>query len=172
MMRSWFAFRRKLWKAGDPATGAARRGFDFGKLDSDNLKVKAISRLPLNSLRVCEAVARLKSMSRAAEALNVQPSAVSMQMKNLTAYIGLPLVVSAGRGLELTKHGESLLPSVLSGLGQIEERILAMRRTARAQPFTLSVLPGFLHLWLHPRLARFEAAHPQFKLRIVASREH
>jgi LysR family transcriptional regulator, glycine cleavage system transcriptional activator len=135
------------------------------------MKAKAVARLPLNALRVFEAVARLKSMTRAAEALNVQRSAVSMQMKNLGEYIGVPLVVKAGRTVELTVHGETLLPSVLSGLAQIEETIVALRRAARGQPFTLSVLPAFLHLWLHPRLPGLEAAHPSLRLRIVSSRD-
>src|SRR4249919_2995561 len=115
--------------------------------------MKAFPRLPLNALRVFEAVARLRSMTRAAEALDVQPSAVSMQMKNLADFVGLPLVVQSGRRLELTAHGEALLPCVVAGLGQIEEKIAALRRGAREQPFTLSVLPAFLHLWLYPRLA-------------------
>ncbi|MDP3762386.1 MAG: LysR substrate-binding domain-containing protein [Ramlibacter sp.] len=133
--------------------------------------MKAISRLPLNSLRVFEAVARLGSMARAAEALNVQPSAVSMQLKNLTDFVGLPLVVRAGRRLELTPHGAALLPSVVSGLGQIEDAVVSLRTAAGAQPFTVSVLPAFLHLWLLPRLARFEAANPSFRMRVIAGRE-
>lgn len=133
--------------------------------------MKAISRLPLNSLRVFEAVARLGSMARAAEALNVQPSAVSMQLKNLTDFVGLPLMARAGRRLELTPHGEALRSSVVSGLGGIEDTIVSLRRAAASQPFTISVLPAFLHLWLLPRLERFEAAHPSFRMRVIASRE-
>jgi len=54
--------------------------------------MKALPRLPFNALRVFEAVARHGSMARAAEALNVLPSAASMQMKNLSGYVGVPLV--------------------------------------------------------------------------------
>ena len=87
--------------------------------------MKAVPRLPLNSLRVFEAVGRFGSMARAAEALNVQPSAVSMQIRNLTDFVGLPLVAKAGRRIELTAHGRTLLPAVLAGLGQIESAVAA-----------------------------------------------
>ncbi len=133
--------------------------------------MKATPRLPLNALRVFEAVGRLGSMAKAAEALNVQPSAVSMQMRNLAAYVGLPLVAKVGRRVELTKEGELLLQSVLSGLKQIESAIAALRRSARERPFVLSTTPAVLHLWLMPRLGAFEAAHPDFRMRIVSSRE-
>lgn len=132
--------------------------------------MKAIPRLPLNALRTFEAVARLGSMARAAEALNVQPSAVSMQIKNLSEFVGLPLLVRKGRKLELTPGGQELLASVTDGLGQIADTIAGLKRTTRDQPFTISVLPAFLHLWLLPRLARFEAAHPGFRMRVLASR--
>jgi LysR family transcriptional regulator, glycine cleavage system transcriptional activator len=133
--------------------------------------MKAMPRLPLNSLRVFEAVGRLGSMAKAAEALNVQPSAVSMQMRKLAEYVGLPLVARAGRRVELTREGELLLQSVLSGLRQIEAAIAALRRASRERPFVLSTTPGVLHLWLMPRLGAFESAHPEFHMRIVSSRE-
>ena len=133
--------------------------------------MEVIPRLPLNSLRVFEAVARFGSMARAAAALNVQPSAVSMQMKNLAEFVGLPLIAKVGKRVELTSHGQALFPSVLAGLGQIEDTIASLRRAAREQPFTLSVLPAFLHLWLLPRIAAFEAEHPSFRMRILSSRE-
>jgi LysR family transcriptional regulator, glycine cleavage system transcriptional activator len=94
-----------------------------------------ISRLPLNALRVFLAVARCGSMARAAEALNVQPSAVSMQMQNLSEYAGLPLIIKRGRSVELSVHGARLLPQVLTGLKQIEEAISSLRDSARTGPF-------------------------------------
>lgn len=133
--------------------------------------MKARPRLPLNSLRVFEAVARFGSMARAAEALCVQPSAVSMQMKILADFVGLPLVTRVGKRVELTSHGQRLFPAVLSGLGQIDDAIASLRLAAGERPFTLSVLPAFLHLWLLPRMAAFEAEHPSFRMRILSSRE-
>src|SRR5579862_6078099 len=128
--------------------------------------MKTFPRLPMNALRVFESVARHGSMAKAAEALNVQPSAVSMQMKNLARHIGTDLVARHGRRLELTPAGTTLLRAVLAGLGQIDEAVQALRKSARGGPFTLSVLPSYLHGWLMSRLPAFEAAHPAFRLQL------
>jgi LysR family transcriptional regulator, glycine cleavage system transcriptional activator len=133
--------------------------------------MKVTSRLPLNALRVFEAVAQTNSMARASEALSVQPSAVSMQMKNLNEYVGVALVRSRGRKLELTAAGLELLPAVRSGLAEIEAKIRTLQSAAATRPYTLSVLPSFLHCWLLPRLPNFEELHPDFKLQILTSRE-
>jgi LysR family glycine cleavage system transcriptional activator len=128
-----------------------------------------VSRLPLNALRVFVALAQKGSMRGAAEALNVQPSAVSMQVKNLNDYLGVPLLAKSGRGVELTHHGIALLPGVLAGLTQIDDAVKSLRQSAFDRPFTLSVLGSYLQRWLVPRLPSFEAAHPHFKLQILSS---
>jgi LysR family transcriptional regulator, glycine cleavage system transcriptional activator len=133
--------------------------------------MKTISRLPLNALRVFEAVAQSGSMVRASEALNVQPSAVSMQIKNLNEYVGVALFQSRGRRLELTAAGLQLLPAVRSGLSEIETKIRSLQSAWSTRPFTLSVLPSFLHCWLLQRLPVFEEQHPDFRLQILTSRE-
>ncbi|MGL4232381.1 MAG: LysR substrate-binding domain-containing protein [Casimicrobium sp.] len=133
--------------------------------------MKTFSRLPLNALRVFEAVAHYGSMARASEALHVQPSAVSMQIKNLNEYVGVALFETRGRKLELTTAGFALLPAVRAGLNEIEAKIRSLQSAAQTRPFTLSVLPSFLHCWLLPRLPDFEARYPDFKLQILTGRE-
>ncbi len=133
--------------------------------------MNSFPRLPLNALRVFEAVARHGSMTKAAQALNVQPSAVSMQMKNLTEHIGTPLVMKVGKRLELSAAGTTLLGAVVAGLGQIEDTVTTLRKAAENAPFTLSVLPSYLHTWLMPRLPAFEAANPSCRVQLLVSRE-
>jgi LysR family transcriptional regulator, glycine cleavage system transcriptional activator len=133
--------------------------------------MKSISRLPLNSLRVFDAVAQFGSMRRASEALSVQPSAVSMQIKNLNQYIGVAVFEARGRHLELTATGAALLPIVRSALAQIEEKIRSLKLDSTKRPFKLSVLTSFLHCWLLHRLPDFEARHPDFQLQILTGRE-
>ena len=53
------------------------------------------ARLPLNSVRVFEAVAARGSFSAAAEALHVTTAAVSMQIKSLEEYLQVELFVAA-----------------------------------------------------------------------------
>lgn len=116
------------------------------------------ARLPLNSLRFLQAVARHGSMARAAQALHVEPSAVSMQIKALADYLGAPVVVRSGRGVELTALARQLLPPVAEGLAQIERSLQRARQAAREQPFVISLLPSFLLLALVPHLERIEQA--------------
>ena len=67
--------------------------------------------LPLNALRVFEAVATRLSFSEAAEALNVTPAAVSQQIKALEEYLQIPVLRRSGRKVELTPEGAKLLPA-------------------------------------------------------------
>lgn len=64
--------------------------------------------ISLRQLEVFEAVARLGSITRAAEALHLTQPAVSIQMKGLAGAIGRPLTSAAGRGLRLTQAGRDL----------------------------------------------------------------
>lgn len=141
-------------------TKAARRGLTGPR---------AFSRLPLNALRVFEAIARTGSMARAAELLNVQPSAVSMQLKLLQAHAGRPLFRKEGRGIALTPDGATLAAEIGAGLGQIESALRVLRIAARSEPIVLSVLPNFLNAWLLPRLARLDAELPDLDLRLHSS---
>jgi LysR family transcriptional regulator, glycine cleavage system transcriptional activator len=130
-----------------------------------------LSRLPLNALRVFDAVARYGSMAKAAEALSVQPSAVSMQITNLNDYLGSPLFLKRAKRLELTKVGAQLLPKIRLSLHSIDAAVRSAKLSTQDRPFTLSVLSSYLHCWLLPRLPLFEAQHADFKMQILTSRE-
>ena len=60
-------------------------------------------------LRVFTEVARQLSFTRAAESLHLTPPAVTMQIKELEANVGLPLFQRQGRRVSLTTAGEYLL---------------------------------------------------------------
>lgn len=62
----------------------------------------------LRQLRAFEAVARLRSFSRAAEEMHVTQPTVSKQIRQLTEAVGLPLIEQIGRQLYLTEAGERL----------------------------------------------------------------
>ena len=59
-------------------------------------------------LLVFEAVARLGSVTRAAEELHLAQPTVSMQLKKLAAALDLTLLEPEGRGIRLTPAGEAL----------------------------------------------------------------
>jgi DNA-binding transcriptional LysR family regulator len=77
-----------------------------------------ISRLStLKQLLAFQAVARLRSVSRAAEELHITQSAVSIQISAMESAFGTPLILRTGHGVRLTDAGEALCTYV--------ERVLA-----------------------------------------------
>jgi LysR family glycine cleavage system transcriptional activator len=124
--------------------------------------------LPLNAVRVFEAVAAERSFSAASHALHVTTAAVSMQIKSLEQYLQVRLFRRNRRDVQLTTEGESLLPFVRRGLDELELGFRAVK-SARSGALVISVLGSFLQRWLLPRLPDFRTAHPKIDLQVRAS---
>ncbi len=80
----------------------------------------------LRQLRTFEAVARLKSFSRAAEELHVTQPTVSKQIRLLHEEVGLPLLEQIGKKVFLTEAGEQLYATCADWLdtwGRFEQTI-------------------------------------------------
>jgi len=131
----------------------------------------AYDRLPLNALRVFEAVATRLSFGEAAEALHVTPAAVSQQIKSLEDYLQTPLFRRYGRNVELTPEGTQLLPGVRRGLDELEATLQRLRQDRHSGAVNISMLSSFLQRWLTPRLADLRTEHPEIDLRIHTSPE-
>ena len=87
----------------------------------------------LPQLIVFEAVARLGSVTRAAQELHLAQPTVSMQIKKLAATLEVRLLEQRGRSLHLTAAGRSLQESCVEALalfGRVEERLAAFRNAA------------------------------------------
>ncbi|MEN9478076.1 MAG: hypothetical protein RLZZ300_2217, partial [Pseudomonadota bacterium] len=65
--------------------------------------------LTFRQLETFATVARLGSFSRAAEALHLTQPAVSIQVRQITESVGLPLFEQSGREIRLTAAGQELL---------------------------------------------------------------
>jgi LysR family transcriptional regulator, glycine cleavage system transcriptional activator len=130
----------------------------------------AFDRLPLNALRVFEAVATELSFTTAAEALHVTPAAVSMQIKTLEEYLRVPLFRRSGRAVALTPEGVQLLPGVRRGLEDLQQAMKQLRQSRAGGPLNITTIASFLQKWLLPRLPRFQEQHPEIDLRIHTSR--
>ena len=126
---------------------------------------------PLQALRCFESVARLGSVTRAAEALHVTHSAVSQQVRQLEELLGLSLFERAGRGLRLSENGRLYALQVRAALQGIGEATRALRIRPRAGELVVAVVPSFGLHWLLPRLPRFLALHPEHRVRLQASLE-
>ncbi|MGE0622085.1 MAG: LysR family transcriptional regulator [Pseudomonadales bacterium] len=74
---------------------------------------------PLTWLRAFEAAGRLGSFKAAAEALNVSPSTVSHQVRDLEILLGVPLFGRGGRPIELTREGTRYLAPLTSAFALI-----------------------------------------------------
>lgn len=119
---------------------------------------------PLQALQVFCVVAREGNMSRAATSLFVTQSAVSRQIRQLEAHLGVALFERQARGLALTHAGQRLLPAVEAAF----DGILHAVDTLLPRPADLKIkLPPTLALrWFLPRLADFQAAHPDVEVRM------
>ncbi len=126
--------------------------------------VRQAGRLPsLSALRAFEAAARHLSCKRAADELHLTAGAISYQVRQLEAELGVSLFVRLPRTLELTATGEQLLASVgpafdLIARGTDEARAEGRRR------LRVGLLPSFATHWLLSRLPRFEETHPDIEV--------
>ncbi len=122
-------------------------------------------RVPLNALRVFEAVAAHLSFTAAARELGVTTAAVSAQIKALEADIGVPLFRRHTRAVALTQEGAELLPGVRRGLEELRRSVERIRRERVGGMLNLSVPNEFLQRWLLPRLGEFTRRHPEIEVR-------
>jgi len=109
-------------------------------------------------------LARLGSLTQAAEQLGVTRSALSHRIAELENDLAVALVRKAGRRLVLTEEGERLLASVGDALERIEAAIKPFRRD-RGE-IRLSTVATFASHWLIPRLPDFQAMHPRIDVTI------
>ncbi|MGE0179430.1 MAG: LysR family transcriptional regulator [Sphingomonas sp.] len=122
--------------------------------------------LPLNALRAFEAAARHSSLKKAAIELHVTPAALSHQVKGLEERLGTPLFRRLPRGLALTDEGQALLPELRDSFDRIASLLDRFDPDGGREVVTLGAVGSFALEWLLPRLAAFEAAHPEVDLRL------
>jgi len=124
----------------------------------------------LRRLRVFEAVARHRSYSRAAAELHLTQPAVSMQIRQLEAEVGQPLLEQMGLRLDATPAGGEVLAcarDVLERLRLAEESLAALAGTGGGE---LSIAVTSTAKYFAPRLlAEFRRSHPGVRLRLAVS---
>ncbi|HKK06688.1 MAG TPA: LysR substrate-binding domain-containing protein [Gammaproteobacteria bacterium] len=84
----------------------------------------------LRQLQAFEAVARLRSYSRAAEEMHITQPTVSKQLRLLHEQVGLPLVEKVGKKVFLTEAGEELYATCsewLNTWGRFEQTIANLK---------------------------------------------
>jgi LysR family glycine cleavage system transcriptional activator len=124
---------------------------------------------PLEALRVFAAAARSASFAKAAAALHLTPSAVSHRIKALEEQLGTALFERRVRAVKLTEHGRRYAAAVEEALALLREATRRVRPAGGWRPLTLSVSPISGARWLLPRLARFEAQHPELTVQMIST---
>jgi LysR family transcriptional regulator, glycine cleavage system transcriptional activator len=124
---------------------------------------------PLNALRAFEAAARYLSLTRAAAELNVSPGAISHQIRDLEAMLGIQLFERRTRAIVLTEQGKLLYPGVQTGFLHIREAVAGLKQLDSQRVLVVSTSPGLTSKWLAPRLYRFASDYPDIDTRISSS---
>jgi len=122
----------------------------------------------LRQLRVFEAVARHMNFSRAAEELHLSQPAVSTQVKELAASVGLPLLERIGRRSFLTPAGEEMLHCARTITQRLKDAgdAVAQLRGVTGGRLKVSVISAGDYFF--PRvLAAFAARHPGITLQLA-----
>ena len=121
----------------------------------------------LRQLKVFEAVARLQSFSRAAEALHLSQPAVSIQIRKLAEHAGLPLFEQLGKKIFLTPAGTELMHHSRLIIGQFAAAEAAMTQFKGVAGGELNVAVISAGDYFFPRLlVAFAARHAGVKLNL------
>ncbi|MEV0483334.1 LysR family transcriptional regulator [Streptomyces sp. NPDC050508] len=130
--------------------------------------------LPVNLAYFLE-VARTGSVTEAAHALNVAPSAISRQVAKLESGIGVPLFARHPRGMILTDAGSRLLAHARRTETESTTLVEELRtgRGAEARSVAVACSEGFARRLVPRAIADFRRAHPDvaFRVDVVARQE-
>ncbi|MFE7774946.1 LysR family transcriptional regulator [Streptomyces sp. NPDC057445] len=119
-------------------------------------------------LRILRAVADHRTVTAAAAALYLTPSAVSQQLAALEQETGHTLLIRSGRGVRLTAAGEILLAHahvVLSQLERAEAELAAYAGGAAGEVTVAAFATGIAEV-LAPAIGRLADEHPGIRVRV------
>jgi len=132
-----------------------------------------MQKITLRQLEILEAVARCGSFSRASGELHLTQPAVSMQVKQLEAGLGLPLFEHIGKQIRLTEAGRETLKSaqlIARELANLEQA-LADLQGLKGGTLTVSAA-STASVFAARLMARFRALYPEVQLSLnVVNRE-
>jgi len=127
----------------------------------------------LQQLRLFEAVARLRSYTRAAQELHLTQPAVHIQVKRLEESMGLPLIEAVGKKLLLTRAGEEVYEATITVMARLEALGVALMdmKGKVAGPLRIGAVTS-AEFFIPHFLGHFLREHPEVQpLLNVANRE-
>lgn len=123
----------------------------------------------LNSLRVFDSAARLTSFKAAALELNVTPTAVSHQIRNLEEKLGTLLFERKTRSIILTSEGEKLAQITYNTFQKISGVLEEISDNQKV--LTVSTTSSFAAQWLVPKLEHFSNRHSDIHVVVKTSED-
>jgi DNA-binding transcriptional LysR family regulator len=129
-----------------------------------------LARISLSTLRAFEVAARLGRQKAAAAALGVTHGAISRQIAQLEASLGVSLFEGPRSKPVLSAEGRTLAPALTRAFDDIE---MALREVSHldASRLDIACLSSFAIRWLIPRLHRFHQLAPDLDLRLSTNDE-
>ncbi|UEP30933.1 choline sulfate utilization transcriptional regulator [Burkholderia sp. B21-007] len=126
----------------------------------------------MQALRAFESAARLQSFTAAARELGSTQPAVSQQVFQLEAELGVPLFERSPRGVTLTSDGQCLYEAVRVSLDTLRGATATLRARREHGALTIVTDFGFATYWLMPRLAGLKRVMPDVDVRVVTSQDY
>lgn len=124
--------------------------------------------MELQQLHHFVVTARLGSVGRAAEELNLTQSGLSRSIKSLEDFVGLPLFHRQSRGMALTPYGETLLRRATLIWHERDRAIAELRdlRLMRAGRVEIGLHSVFNYAFGNEVLSEFASRHPKVTLSV------
>jgi DNA-binding transcriptional LysR family regulator len=122
----------------------------------------------LDLLKAFEAAARHLSFTKAGAELYLSQSAVSRQIQQLEAQLGVPLFLRRTRALLLTDAGQRYFRAVAQALDDLRAATARLEGHVQDRTVRVTTTVTFASLWLVPRLADFQEKHPGITVHVAA----
>lgn len=132
--------------------------------------MKQSRQIPLNALRVFDAVMRRMSFTAAGRELGITQTAVSYQVRLLEDLIGAPLFVRGSRRIEPTEAALRLAPKIAQAFGLVGEALEQVLAPA-TETLAIASVTTFATHWLAGHIGKFQLAAPHIAVRMLPSLE-
>jgi LysR family glycine cleavage system transcriptional activator len=121
---------------------------------------------PLLALRAFEAVARHRSVRKAADELAVHHTVVSRHVHALQAALDVVLVQTSRQGVTLTQAGIDYAATLTPAFSAIAGATARLETGKRSRNLAIWSIPGFALRWLTPRLPQFRKLWPAIDIEL------
>lgn len=136
-------------------------------VEPDQILVKMPS---LRAVKSFVAAAKYQNFTRAAEALCVTQAAISRQIRELEASLGVSLFKRSGRAVQLTEAGTIFYDAAYLSFVNIAQAAQRIKNSDKSkQELIICCSPAFSAFWLSSRLPGFFADHPEIDVNVVTT---